>query len=113
MYRKDGNYRRKVKIICRPRSVTDLLYKVVSSGSSLGASPMQQEVGIGQAKLIDEIAITWAGSGTIQKFRNVAPRQFLQITEGDNKLKVNHLKQFTFKDKKGVAVCMPMVASLK
>jgi hypothetical protein len=103
----------RIKITFTENGAKRSVYKVVSSGGSLGSSPMQQEVGIGQAKSIDEIEITWAGSGTIQKFSNVAPRQFLQITEGNNTFKVNHPAKLTFKDKKGVAVCVPMIASLK
>lgn len=58
------------------------VYRDVNSGGSFGASPLRQEIGIGQAAIIDEIEITWAGSQTVQVFRNVQPNQFIRIKEG-------------------------------
>jgi hypothetical protein len=63
--------------------------------------------------MIDELEITWAGSQTVQRFKNVKPNQFLQITEGDAQLKVKELAKLIFKNKKGVAICMPLAADLK
>lgn len=102
-----------IKITFTENGVKRSVYKDVNSGGSFGASPLQQEIGIGQAKSIDEIEVIWAGSGTVQKFKNIAPCQFLRLTEGDHKLTAKRIARLTFKDKKGVAVCMPMVASLK
>ena len=67
------------------------VYKDVNSGGSFGSNPLRQEIGIGQAKMIDEIEIRWAGSNTVQHFKNIAPNQFLHITEGDDKPEVMHL----------------------
>ena len=89
------------------------MYKDVNSGGSFGASPLRQEMGIGQAKLIDEIEIKWAGSGTVQYFKNVLPNQFLHITEGVDQFKVNQLAKLTFIDKKDMSLCMPMTAKMK
>jgi hypothetical protein len=89
------------------------VYKDVNSGGSFGSSPLTQEIGIGQAKSIDEIEIKWAGSQTVQRFKNIAPNQFLHLTEGNNKAEVIHLKKLTFKKKPGSPVCMPMVTGIK
>jgi hypothetical protein len=90
------------------------VYKDVNSGGSFGSSPLRQEIGIGQAKSIDDIEIKWAGSQTVQHFKNVAPNQFLHITEGNETAEVIHLKKLTFKHKSGTPMCMPMTtASLK
>ena len=102
-----------IKLSFTDNGVKRSVYKDVNSGGSFGSSPLRQEIGIGQAKIIDEIEIKWAGSGLVQKFKSVNPKQFLAITEGDDKLQVNKLAKLTFKDKKGVAVCMPMAANLK
>jgi len=75
------------------------VYKDVNSGGSFGASPLRQEIGIGRAQYIDQLKITWAGSRTVQVFKNVAPNQFLQLTEGDNKLKAVKLSKLTFRKK--------------
>lgn len=87
------------------------VYKDVNSGGSFGSSPLRQEIGIGQAKWIDDIEITWAGSHTVQHFKNLAPNQFLHITEGNNKATAMHLNILKFKHKAGVPMCMPMTAS--
>ena len=88
------------------------VYKDVNSGGSFGSSPLQQEIGIGQAKWIDDIEITWAGSNTVQHFKNIAPNQFLHLTEGNNTAEVIHLKRLAFKKLSKAPVCMPMVSRL-
>ncbi|MEO3407262.1 CRTAC1 family protein [Mucilaginibacter sp. CAU 1740] len=86
------------------------VYKTVSSGGSFGSSPLRQEIGIGKAQKIDDIEIKWAGSGTIQHFKNILPCQFLSITEGVDNYKVTLLAKLTFINKQGL-MCMPMTAS--
>ncbi|WP_419700885.1 CRTAC1 family protein [Mucilaginibacter sp. NFX135] len=89
------------------------VYKDVNSGGSFGSSPLRQEMGIGRAKLIDDVEIKWAGSNTVQHFKNVMPNQFLQITEGDDYYQTIPLSKLTFIDKQhGAPVCMPMTAKM-
>jgi len=94
-----------IKVSFTENGVKRSVYKDVNSGGSFGSSPLQQEIGIGQAKSIDEIEIEWAGSNTIQQFKNIVPNQFLHITEGNDHAEVIHLKKLTFKKKPQVAVC--------
>ena len=58
-----------------------IVYREVNSGGSFGCSPLRQSIGIGAAVIIDEIKIVWPASGVIQSFKNVAPNQFLKISE--------------------------------
>jgi tetratricopeptide (TPR) repeat protein len=102
-----------IKLTFTENGVKRSVYKDVNSGGSFGASPLRQEMGIGQAKLIDEIEIKWAGSGTVQYFKNVLPNQFLHITEGVDQFKVNQLAKLTFIDKNDKSLCMPMTAQMK
>jgi hypothetical protein len=102
-----------IKLTFTENGVKRSVYKDVNSGGSFGASPLRQEMGIGQAKIIDEIEIKWAGSGTVQYFKNVLPNQFLHITEGVDQFKVNQLAKLTFIDKKDMSLCMPMTAKMK
>jgi hypothetical protein len=98
-----------IKLTFTENGVKRNVYKDVNSGGSFGSSPFRQEMGIGQAKLIDEIEIKWAGSQTVQRFKNVAPNQFLHITEENNIPEVIRLKKLTFKKKiKPAPVCMPV-----
>jgi tetratricopeptide (TPR) repeat protein len=84
------------------------VYMDVNSGGSFGCNPMRKEIGIGRAKVIDELVIRWPGSGTEQVFRNVAPRQFLTIEEGSDQLVKANIKpmKFQLKDKKGMLMKM-------
>ena len=87
----------RIKVSFTENGVQRSVYKDVNSGGSFGSSPLRQEIGIGQAKMIDDIEIRWAGSGTVQHFHHVAPNQFLEITENSNIPGVMHLKQIHFK----------------
>jgi len=99
-----------IKLTFTENGVKRNVYKDVNSGGSFGASPLRQEIGIGQAKIIDEIEIKWAGSGKVQHFTNVSPNQFLRITEGVDQYKVTQLAKLTFIDKQDMTMCMPMAA---
>jgi hypothetical protein len=74
------------------------VYRDVGSGGSFGASPLRQEIGIGKAVTIDELIIKWPTSGTVQVFKNVQPRRFLHIREGDDHFDVMPLKPMRFQD---------------
>jgi hypothetical protein len=97
-----------IKLTFIENGVKRYVYKDVNSGGSFGASPLQQEIGIGRATSIEEIEIQWAGSKTVQRFKNVLPNQFLNITEGNSRYKVSQLSKLTFADKQSAAVCLPV-----
>ncbi|BAU52679.1 CRTAC1 family protein [Mucilaginibacter gotjawali] len=88
------------------------VYKDVNSGGSFGSSPLRQEIGIGQAGLIDEIEIRWAGCNAVQHFKNIAPNQFLHITEGIGKPEVINLAKMAYKRKLNGPLCMPVASAL-
>jgi hypothetical protein len=58
------------------------IYRDVNSGGSFGSSPLRREIGIGKATIVDEIKIQWAGSNTVQVFKNVKGAQFYKVKEG-------------------------------
>lgn len=60
----------------------------ISSGSSFGANPLQQTIGLARAERIDILQIDWPSSGTTQVFRNVAVDQAIEITEFDDKYRM-------------------------
>jgi tetratricopeptide (TPR) repeat protein len=74
------------------------VYRDVNSGGSFGASPLRQQIGIGTAKMIDELIIKWPTTGIVQVFKNVSPRQFLRIKEGSDQIEKINLKTLQFKD---------------
>ncbi len=61
---------------------------VVNSGASFGASSLQQEIGLGAADRIVSLEVEWPASGTRQQFDAIAMDQFIEITEGDDQVRV-------------------------
>ncbi len=57
------------------------VHRLVSSGSSFGANPLQQTIGLGKASGTVTLEIHWPTSGTTQTFSNVALNQFIEVTE--------------------------------
>jgi hypothetical protein len=53
----------------------------VSSGSSFGANPLEQTVGLGSASRIAILEIHWPTSGTTQVFRDIAADQSVAVLE--------------------------------
>ncbi len=64
-----------------PRGGRDI-YSTVSTGSSFGASSLQQEIGLGDATAIRSISVTWPGTGKTDVYQDVALDQILHIREG-------------------------------
>ncbi len=57
------------------------VYQWVTSGSSFGANPLRQQIGLGQAQKIETLEIFWPATGRTQTFRDVEADQFIEITE--------------------------------
>ncbi len=57
------------------------IYRHVSSGSSFGANPLEQTVGLAGSTRVDRLEIHWPTSGTTQVFRDIAADQAVEVTE--------------------------------
>ncbi|MNR37751.1 hypothetical protein D3C85_1558010 [compost metagenome] len=57
---------------------------------------MRREIGIGQANIIDEIAITWSKTRKTQVFKNIKPNQFIKIKEGNKTITKVNIKKTIF-----------------
>jgi hypothetical protein len=57
------------------------VHRHVSSGSSFGANPLQQTIGLGKAKEVALLEVRWPTSQTTQVFRGVAVNQAIEVTE--------------------------------
>jgi hypothetical protein len=57
------------------------VHRHVSSGSSFGANPLQQTIGLAKATRAAQLEIYWPTSGTTQVFRDIAADQAIEITE--------------------------------
>lgn len=73
----------------------------VNSGGSFGCNPFRKEIGIGRAKVIDELVVRWPTSGTQQVFKNVAPRQYVLIEEGSDRLVKQDVRPIALRLKDG------------
>jgi tetratricopeptide (TPR) repeat protein len=87
----------KITVTITENGIQRMIYREINSGGSFGCSPLRQSIGIGSAKIIDEIKITWPASGITQVYKNISPKQFLKITEGKQETETLPLKPFTFK----------------
>ena len=57
------------------------IHRHVSSGSSFGANPLQQTIGLAKADRVAVLEIHWPTSGTTQVFRDIAVNQAIEVTE--------------------------------
>jgi hypothetical protein len=59
------------------------VHRHVSSGSSFGANPLEQHIGLGKAERVALLEVHWPTSGTTQVFRDLAVNQGVVIAEFD------------------------------
>jgi ASPIC and UnbV/FG-GAP-like repeat len=63
--------------------VPSTIRRHVSSGSSFGANPLRQHIGLAGAARVASLVVQWPTSGTTQVFRDIAADQAIEITEFD------------------------------
>lgn len=61
-------------------------HAVVSSGGSFGGSTLAQEMGLGDARRIVRVEVTWPASGRHQTFQNVSMDQSFRVIESKSEL---------------------------
>jgi hypothetical protein len=77
----------RIKVVTTsPQPIT--IHRQVSSGSSWGANPLEQHIGLGKAERIELLEVHWPASGTTQIFRDLAADQAIQVTEFDDQLRI-------------------------
>ena len=69
------------------------IYRTVCSGSSFGANPLEQLLGIGKADRIDVLEVYWPTSKTTQVFRDLAANQAIEIVESEPAFKTREYKK--------------------
>jgi len=63
------------------------VHRHVSTGSSFGANPLEQHIGLGKADRVARIEVFWPASGTTQVFENIPANRHLVITESEKDYK--------------------------
>jgi hypothetical protein len=60
------------------------IFATVSTGGSMGASALQQVIGLGQATTVNSVEINWPATGQTQVFRNLTMDRIVLIREGQS-----------------------------
>jgi hypothetical protein len=81
-----GKKTNRAAIGARIKVVTDAeapmtIRRHVSSGSSFGANPLRQQIGLAKATKVGTLEVHWPTSGTTQVFRDLDADQAIEITE--------------------------------
>jgi len=74
----------RIKIVTEEEDGSErAIYDTVGTGGSFGSSSLQQEMGLGRAKAIRRIEITWPVTGAVQVIADVPFDRTVKIREGD------------------------------
>lgn len=90
----------KLKVTFTENGQQRSVYREVNSGSSFGANPLQQHIGVGAATQIDEVLVYWPMTGKTQSFKNLKAGNHFKIKEGSNALTAFTLTKFNFSESK-------------
>jgi hypothetical protein len=85
----------RIRVIVETAQGDRSIYKTVGSGGSFGASPLRQEIGLGQAKQVQAVEIFWPTTGKTQVVKGLALDHFYKIREGQPNATLWDLKSFT------------------
>lgn len=100
----------RIKITFKENNTERSVYRVVTSGSSFGANPLMQHIGIGKAEKVDRVEIKWPATGTVQVFNNIGKNKTLLVTEGEDKIVEKNLTKINFLDPNRQTIgCTPLV----
>lgn len=97
----------KIKVTFKERDRLRSVYRDVNSGGSFGANPFIQHIGIGEAKSIEAIEVTWPVSHSVQVFKNIQPGDFALLKEGSEEIKKRTLTKADFTKHKTPIGCSP------
>ncbi len=76
------------------------IYSTVTSGGSFGANSLQQEIGLGQARVIRALTVTWPATGDTNVYTNVPMNQIYALREGDSILTPVVLRRLSFPNRR-------------
>jgi ASPIC and UnbV len=68
------------------------VYRHVSPGSSWGANPLEQHIGLAKSDRVVTLEIHWPTSGTTQVFRDIPANQAILVTEFEEKYRTLNWK---------------------
>ncbi|MBI3477444.1 MAG: VCBS repeat-containing protein [Acidobacteria bacterium] len=74
----------RIQVTLQNAEGTRRIYRTLGYGSSFGGNPLRQHIGLGNAKKIAEVEVSWPASKLVQKFRNLAADRSYRIREGED-----------------------------
>lgn len=86
----------RIKVVAKTASGEREIDRVVGSGGNFGASPLRQEVGLGQAQSVLRVEIFWPVTGKTQVLRGLEMDRAYAIREGDTTAREVVLKTFAW-----------------
>jgi len=84
----------RIRVIVQTAHGLRSIYKTVCSGGSFGASPLRQEIGLGQAQAIQSVEIFWPVTGKTQTLTGLSLDRFYRVREDAERAVPWSLKQF-------------------
>ena len=91
----------RIRVVVNNSSGEQSIYKTVGTGGSFGASPLRQEIGLGEAQSIARIEIFWPRTGKTQALKPVAMDRFYKVREDATAVVPWELKSFKLQGKGG------------
>jgi hypothetical protein len=64
------------------------IHRRVGTNGSFGGNSLVELFGLGEARAVDRLTVTWPTSRTTQTFRDLGADRFLVITEGDDRFRI-------------------------
>ena len=82
-----------VRVVMASGAVRDI-YATVGSGGSFGSSPLRQELGLGDARAIEFVEVTWPGASVKQRFAGLEMDRAYRLVEGERESEQVALQRF-------------------
>lgn len=74
----------RIRVVVDTPSGERAIFKTVGTGGSFGCSPLRQEIGLGKARAVKLLEITWPATGKTQAFKGLTVNRFYKVREGDS-----------------------------
>jgi hypothetical protein len=85
----------RIRVVVQSASGEHGYYKTVGTGGSFGASPLRQEIGLGQAQAITRVEIFWPRTGKTQVLTGLQMDRFYKVKENQARATPWDLKSFS------------------
>jgi len=84
----------RIRVVVASASGEHGYYKTVGTGGTFGASPLRQEIGLGQANAITRVEIFWPRTGKTQVLTGLEMDRFYKVKEDQPQATLWNLKSF-------------------